>query len=61
MVNFVHVGALNIVTGLGPDAGGPLSAHDGIDKVDARHVDAAFWDHSDRLPLSPSKSSFMKE
>eukprot|EP01035_Chromulina_nebulosa_P020723 gene20723-26867_t len=26
-------GALNVVTGLGADAGGPLSNHDGIDKV----------------------------
>jgi betaine-aldehyde dehydrogenase len=26
-------GALNVVTGMGPDAGGPLSAHPGIDKI----------------------------
>jgi len=26
-------GALNVVTGLGADAGGPLSAHPDIDKV----------------------------
>jgi betaine-aldehyde dehydrogenase len=26
-------GALNVVSGLGPDAGGPLSNHDDIDKI----------------------------
>ncbi len=26
-------GALNIVTGLGPDAGTPLTTHDGVDKI----------------------------
>ena len=26
-------GALNVVTGLGADAGGPLSAHPDVDKV----------------------------
>jgi betaine-aldehyde dehydrogenase len=26
-------GAVNVVTGLGPDAGGPLSSHPGIDKI----------------------------
>ena len=26
-------GALNVVTGYGPDAGAPITTHDGIDKV----------------------------
>jgi len=26
-------GAINVVTGLGPDAGAPMSTHDGIDKI----------------------------
>ena len=30
-------GALNVVTGLGVDAGGPLSAHPDVDKVFYTH------------------------
>jgi betaine-aldehyde dehydrogenase len=29
-------GVLNVVTGLGPDAGGPLSSHPGIAKVNMK-------------------------
>ena len=29
-------GAINVVTGLGPDAGGPLTSHPDIDKVSIR-------------------------
>lgn len=35
-------GVLNIVTGLGPDAGAPLAAHPHVDKVRFFHLMHAF-------------------
>lgn len=40
-------GVLNIVTGLGPDAGAPLSAHPDVDKVNySAYNDIIMHEHS---------------